>query len=246
MTEHIVLDVGHTQFNARAIAKLLTLEPSSLPALVSAGTAVLDAYARFLGDCAQLAERQSLQVREPAARSAPLTWHLHSPPEVSCDCGGRLLPEWLEDVRLLRGLVLFDNGRRPHFRTEEGCFFDADPIDLYSYHILAYDGSALVGCVQVYPLAENGPACVSEKILGQKAFTEMLDNMEVERRDAIEIGRWIVHPAYRASGRPGTLWPRLPRRSQPRSATVRQSADEWWFAQSGQATSRTGCSRVLA
>ena len=36
-TEHIVLDVGHTQFNARAIAKLLTLEPSSLPALVSAG-----------------------------------------------------------------------------------------------------------------------------------------------------------------------------------------------------------------
>jgi hypothetical protein len=30
--------------------------PASLPALVSAGTAILDAYAQFLTDCAQLAE----------------------------------------------------------------------------------------------------------------------------------------------------------------------------------------------
>jgi hypothetical protein len=115
------------------------------------------------------------------------------------------LPDWLEDVRLLRGLVLFDNGRRPHFRTADGRFFDADPIDLYSYHILAYDGSALVGCVRVYPLAANGPACVSEEVLGEETFSELLANLGIQRRDTVEIGRWIVHPAYRASGRPGTL-----------------------------------------
>ena len=57
VTEHIYLDVGHTNFNARGIAKLIDLDPSSIPALVSAGTAALDAYAQFLG--AELADQDS-------------------------------------------------------------------------------------------------------------------------------------------------------------------------------------------
>ena len=80
VTEHIVLDAGHTDFNARAIAKLLDLMPTCLPALVSAGTAILDAYAQFLTDCAQLAERASRQSRPLTyARSRPLMWQMHSP-----------------------------------------------------------------------------------------------------------------------------------------------------------------------
>jgi hypothetical protein len=63
VTEHIVLDVGHTNFNARAIAKLIDLGPSNTPALVSAGTAALDAYAQFLGDCTELADRDSREVQ---------------------------------------------------------------------------------------------------------------------------------------------------------------------------------------
>jgi hypothetical protein len=63
VTEHIVLDVGHTNFNARLIAKLIDLYPSSMPALVSAGTAALDAYAQFLGDCTELADRDSHKAR---------------------------------------------------------------------------------------------------------------------------------------------------------------------------------------
>jgi hypothetical protein len=63
VTEHIVLDVGHTNFNARWIARLIGLRSSSTPALVSAGTAALDAYAEFLGDCVQLAERDSRKAR---------------------------------------------------------------------------------------------------------------------------------------------------------------------------------------
>src|ERR1700746_3375407 len=64
VTEHIYLDVGHTNFNARVIAKLIDLYPSSMPALVSAGTAALDAYAQFLGDCTELADHDSREAQQ--------------------------------------------------------------------------------------------------------------------------------------------------------------------------------------
>jgi hypothetical protein len=63
VTEHIVLDVGHTNFNARLLAKVMGLSASSMPALVSAGTAALDAYAEFLDDCVQLANCDSRKTR---------------------------------------------------------------------------------------------------------------------------------------------------------------------------------------
>lgn len=59
VTEHIVLDTWHTKFNARAIAELLDLRPSSMSALVVAGMAILDAYAQFLTDCVQRADRDA-------------------------------------------------------------------------------------------------------------------------------------------------------------------------------------------
>jgi hypothetical protein len=63
VTQHIDWDVGHTNFNARVIAKLIDLDPSRMPALVSAGTAALDAYAQFLGDCAELAAHHSREAQ---------------------------------------------------------------------------------------------------------------------------------------------------------------------------------------
>ena len=136
------------------------------------------------------------------ARSLSLSWHLRSPLQGRNYCAGRSLPDWLKEVRSLRGSVLFDNGRRRHFRTEEGRLFDADPIDLYAYHILAYDAMRLVGCVRVYRLVSNGFSCVTEQILGEKTFSEILHKLGAQRAETVEIGRWIVHPAYRASGRP--------------------------------------------
>src|SRR3984893_4158139 len=136
------------------------------------------------------------------ARSLSLSWRLRSPLQGRSYCEGHSLPDWLKELRSLRGSVLFDNGRRRHFRTEEGCFFDADPIDLYAYHILAYDAVRLVGCVRVYRLVSNGFSCVTEQILGEKTFSELLHKLGAQRTETVEIGRWIVHPAYRASGRP--------------------------------------------
>ena len=59
LTEHVVLDVGHTKFNERELKKLLAQDPTRLPKLVAAGSAILDAYAQFWGDCIQLAEEHS-------------------------------------------------------------------------------------------------------------------------------------------------------------------------------------------
>jgi len=56
--------------------------------------------------------------------------------------------------------------------------------------------------VRVYRLASNGFSCVTEQILGEKRFSEMLHKLGAQRTQTVEIGRWIVHPAYRASGRP--------------------------------------------
>ncbi len=205
LTEHIVLDAAHTDFNIRVVAKFLSLMPESMPALVSAGTAVLDAYAQFLTDCTEFAERDSQKIRRSThAGSRVLSWHLWPPPDRASDSGQRLSFNWLNDVRSLRGLVLFDNGRRPHFRTEDGRFVDPDPIDLYAHHILAYDGSRLVGCVRVYRLAVNGPSCVTEEVLGDISFSRFLRGLGTQRTDTVEIGRWIVDPEYRRNGRLGT------------------------------------------
>ena len=136
------------------------------------------------------------------ARSLSLSWRLRSPLQGGSYCECRSLPDWLKEVRSLRGSVLFDNGGRRNFRNEEGRPFDADPIDLYAYHILAYDAMRLVGCVRVYRLISNGFSCVTEQILGEKTFSEMLHKLGARRTETVEIGRWIVHPAYRAGGRP--------------------------------------------
>jgi hypothetical protein len=124
------------------------------------------------------------------ARSLSLSWHLCSPLQGGSYCAGRSLPDWLKEVRSLRGSVLFDNGRRRNFRTEEGRLFDADPIDPYAYHILAYDAMRLVGCVRVYPLISNGFSCVTEQILGEKTFSELLYRLGAQRTETVEIGRF--------------------------------------------------------
>jgi hypothetical protein len=59
VTEHMYLEVGYTNLNASVIANLIDLDPSSVPAPVSTGIAALDACAQFLGDCTELADRDS-------------------------------------------------------------------------------------------------------------------------------------------------------------------------------------------
>jgi len=64
ITEHIVLDVGHTKFNSRQLEEVLERNPESLPTMVAAGTDVLNAYAEFLSDCLQTA-RETRKLLKP-------------------------------------------------------------------------------------------------------------------------------------------------------------------------------------
>jgi Acetyltransferase (GNAT) domain len=201
VTEHIVLDIGHTKFNEQELGRLIDDIPESLPFLVAAGSTALDAYAQFLTDCVELAENHC-QV-SPVISEAPsqfLSWQLHCPPRDSLGGPGESWPEWVDEVRSLRGAAFFDNGRRPRFKTDDGCYADSDPIDLHAWHVLAYVGDCLVGCVRVYSLTAGGPQCLTERLLGEERFSEMLFRLGKDRDNTIEIGRWVVDPALRAQG----------------------------------------------
>jgi hypothetical protein len=51
LSDHVALDAGHTNFNRIQLGLLLEDHPGFLPGLVTAGSAALNAYATFLGDC---------------------------------------------------------------------------------------------------------------------------------------------------------------------------------------------------
>jgi Acetyltransferase (GNAT) domain len=198
VSAHIDLDIGHTHFNERELAKLIDSAPESLSALVAAGTAALDAYAEFLNDCLALAQRHYSAITNSSSRpSRFLSWQLQPPLAISVPESSEPIPTWLEQSRSLRGAVFFDNGRRPRFQRAAGGYHDPDPIDPYAWHVLAYHGSSLAGCVRVYPLNESGPPCLTESLLGREQFARMLGSFGRKREHVIEIGRWVVDPAFR-------------------------------------------------
>lgn len=55
LEEHVEVDAGHTKFNAAELGRLVERQPGFLQPLIEAGSAALDAYAMFLGDCADRA-----------------------------------------------------------------------------------------------------------------------------------------------------------------------------------------------
>jgi len=228
VTKHIKLDSAHTDLNAGILADLIECSPWTLPALASAGSSVLDAYASFLGDCVQLAQDHARSVENQSDIDQPfLNWTLKLPSHwtPNCEIESSSL-EWLTNVRALRGRVLYDNGRRPRFRTPEGGFLDPDPIDVRAFHILAYDDATLVGCVRLYHLEPDGPPCVTERILGERTFSEMLQVLNVRRIDIVEIGRWIVDPRYRATKRDLALSIQLAAASGALAKALAQASDE--------------------
>jgi hypothetical protein len=53
VTEHVIADQGHTQWNARQLGRFLEAHPRTESQLVAAGTEALHAYGGFLDDCYQ-------------------------------------------------------------------------------------------------------------------------------------------------------------------------------------------------
>jgi hypothetical protein len=67
LTEHVAIDVGHTQYNRRALSDFLIRAPHTRDALVRAGTAALDTYAGFLEDCVAGARADAYKLSTPTA-----------------------------------------------------------------------------------------------------------------------------------------------------------------------------------
>jgi hypothetical protein len=59
LSDHVALDAGHTNFNRFQLGRLLEEQPGFLSGLVTAGSAALDAYAMFLGDCMGFLQRNA-------------------------------------------------------------------------------------------------------------------------------------------------------------------------------------------
>ena len=57
--EHAAIDVGHTQYNQRALGAFLVRAPMTLDDLVESGKAALDCYASYLEDSMSLAKKQA-------------------------------------------------------------------------------------------------------------------------------------------------------------------------------------------
>ena len=119
-----------------------------------------------------------------------INWELHKPAAAS------LLQ--LDEISELRGRVLYENGRRPAFQLPTGRFADPDPLDQRAYHIIARNCGNAIGCIRNVPVTE-GVTCTTERLLGQTQFAEMLATFGVERKGAVECGRWMVNPDFRAS-----------------------------------------------
>jgi hypothetical protein len=167
-----------------------------MPELVAAGASALEAYAEFLSDCAELAKRHPGDANDSLRAAPSFEFQLKTPPRHSLG-GCSPLPEWLTAARALRAQVLYDSGRRAEFKAQDGQFADPDPIDLDSYHILAYDGEMLAGCVRVYHLLNEVAPSLTESLIGNEAFSDLITGLGGQRRDTVEIGRWIVHPEFR-------------------------------------------------
>ncbi len=118
-------------------------------------------------------------------------WELDPPPH-------REQCAWLDEIRHFRARVLYDNGRRPTFRKDDGRYADDDRLDQAAYHLSAHVAGVLAGCVRLLPVP-NGDICFTEELIGIPRFAAMLRGLGVNRGETIEGGRWIVDSIHRGS-----------------------------------------------
>lgn len=59
--EHAAIDIGHTQYNQRALGAFLVRAPNAIDDLIASGRAALDCYASYLEDCMSLGRKQAKQ-----------------------------------------------------------------------------------------------------------------------------------------------------------------------------------------
>lgn len=199
LEEHVAIDTGHTQFNERQLERLLDERPQSLPDLIDAGVAALNAYGDFMDACWSAANSFLSPIQEPAHHD--IVWSLKPPPGVEST-------SWRDELSSFRGRTLWNNGRRPHFLGHDGTPRDSDSIDDLAWHILARAGGQLVGCVRVLPLSSNNPV-LADGFFGRETLGRGLSTTGLAVDSVAEVSRWVVTPSRngRSVKTPGGLQP---------------------------------------
>jgi hypothetical protein len=101
----------------------------------------------------------------------------------------------LAEISEFRGRVLYANGRRPHFRSDDGLFTDKDPQDLESLHVTVRHHGVLVACLRLTQ-SLNSRTFIG-RLVGAEELNAVLRNMRLRGNDCVEAGRWIVLPSAR-------------------------------------------------
>ncbi len=128
-------------------------------------------------------------------------WEIRSPAAEERGWGGSsalTAPAWIDGnpAACAVGEVLYDEGRRPQFRHDDGTFADCDPLDLLAYHVLGRYAGELVGCIRFVGLADPVKS-MTEQVLGRERFERMLTQLDSPREATADVGRWVVHPEFR-------------------------------------------------
>lgn len=123
-------------------------------------------------------------------RPLSLMWEIRRPPDER-----QRDPDWLVQVTEMRGRVLYAGGRRPRFRQADGSCVDRDRFDHDAYHVLLRDSDMLIGCIRVVPL-RNVRRCLTESLLQDRPFEQLLTWLGNGRDRVGEVGRWVVAPEY--------------------------------------------------
>ena len=128
------------------------------------------------------------------------TFELKSLDQQERGCGLNSYPilGWLAEAREMRGHVLYDDGRRPLFRMNDGSFSDPDPVDIDAYHILARSEGHIVGYARIVPPTSLLTGVIASAI-GRCQFEAILHELGTDRERICEASRWAVVPECRGS-----------------------------------------------
>ena len=99
------------------------------------------------------------------------------------------LPDWLSELREMRGRVCYEEGHRPFFLLSDGKFCDSDLADLSAYHIITRLEGRVVGCARILPLT-NGQQSTLLSTIGKDRFEEILSRIGTTRTRSCEASRW--------------------------------------------------------
>jgi hypothetical protein len=138
-------------------------------------------------------EEQSASEPMPAPINLELKWIDWQQSEPT---GDSVLPDWLTELREMRGRVLYDEVLRPCFQISPGKFDDPDPADLMAYHVIARAEGRAVGCARIVPSKVIQSGFIARTIGGQQ-LEAIFEQLRMNPEQVCEASRWVVVPECR-------------------------------------------------